>query len=112
MPAVLSGRRPKLAAALSVVVGALALGGASSAQAAPIPCEWYDCNWQVEVEFPKIPPECRCPDIYRNFSDYVTLPELQIDRSRIYDKVALGSELTTSPGLDLNVALDTAGFGR
>jgi hypothetical protein len=69
MPAVLSRRSTKLAVVLSTVAGALAFGGASSAQAGYIPCEWYDCV-PVEIKQDWLPPEeCRCPDIFDRYTD-------------------------------------------
>lgn len=111
MPAVLSRRGRKLAAVLAVSIGGVAFGGAGAAQAAPIPCEWYDCDWQVEVQWPPIPPECRCPDIYK-FTDYATLPELQVNRSDVFSKVAVGSRLAGTPALDISAELAAARLGR
>ena len=111
MLSALPRRRHKLATVLAVAAGSLAFGGAGSAQAAPIPCEWYDCDWQVEVQFPPIPPECRCPDIYKRFTDYTTLPELQLNRSDVLSKVAVGSLLSTTQALELSDDLATARFG-
>ena len=112
MLSALPRRRHKLATVLAVAAGSLAFGGAGSAQAAPIPCEWYDCDWQVEVQFPPIPPECRCPDIYKKFTDYTTLPELRLSRSDLLSNVAVGSGVAATTGLEISTDLATAGFGR
>jgi hypothetical protein len=110
MPAVLPRRSRKLAAVLAVAGGALAIGGASSAEAKPIPCEWYDCNWTEEVKFPPIPPECRCPDIYKKFTDYTVLDEsLVIRRSDLILQAGVGARLD-APQLELGGEL-AAGFG-
>lgn len=92
MPAVLSRRGRKVAALLSVAVGALAVGGATSAQAAPIPCAWYDC---VPMEFDSslikrpVPPECRCPDALELYSELAIQPALELARFDVASRFAV-----------------------
>lgn len=106
MPAVLPRRGHKLAAVLSVAVGALAVG-VSSAQAGPIPCEWYDCVPREIVKYEIGPkhPECRCPDRLTDYATLLTQPELRFDR--LDSRLDIGA----GPGFALDIGeLSAAGL--